>query len=82
MRSVYSDDIFPIGWCNKHKYSLNSPKLPYANCKTYENYYYISDDEMDLDEPNVKKLTNDPQYIKGEILYHYNNKYNFIGALY
>jgi len=28
VRSVYSDEVFPVGWCNKHKYSLSVPKLP------------------------------------------------------
>lgn len=76
MRSIYSDDVFPVGWCNKHKYSLNGPKLPYANHNVYENYYYISDDEMDLNRPDVNKLINYPHFIKGDIYYHYNKKYN------
>ncbi|XP_060871947.1 scm-like with four MBT domains protein 1 isoform X2 [Metopolophium dirhodum] len=31
VRSVYSDDVFPVGWCNKHKYSLSVPKLPHRD---------------------------------------------------
>lgn len=71
MRSVYSDDVFPVGWCSKHKYSLSTPKYPYINNNDFDNYYYASD--VELKEENLIKY---PQYFKGEIFYHYSKKYN------
>ncbi|XP_022172526.1 scm-like with four MBT domains protein 1 isoform X2 [Myzus persicae] len=49
VRSVYSDEVFPIGWCNKHKYFSSAPKLPYRNYPSLngglEKSLKISNDE-------------------------------------
>lgn len=73
VRSIYSDDIFPIGWCNKHKYSLSIPKLPFTDCNNYESNYYASDIDMD-NESHEDILTKYPHYFKGEIPYHFSQK--------
>jgi len=74
VRSVCSDDVFPVGWCNKHRYSLSAPKLPYTDCNDYENYYYSSDIEIDLNGSDKNNLKYS-HYFKGEIPYHFSKKY-------
>ncbi|VVC28864.1 SLED domain,Mbt repeat [Cinara cedri] len=74
VQSIYSDDIFPIGWCNKHKYSLSTPKLPFINCNNYENHY-VSDIDTNF-ESHKEFLTKYPNYFKGEIPYHYSEMDN------
>lgn len=76
MRSVYSDDVFPVGWCNKHKYSLSTPKYPYTDNNDFNNYYYTSDLDIDFNESQEENLIKYPQYFKGEIFYHHSKKYN------
>lgn len=74
VRSIYSDDIFPIGWCNKHKYSIRIPKFPFTDCNNYENHYYASDIDMEFNESHKDFLIKYPNYLKGEIPYHYSQK--------
>ncbi|VVC29794.1 SLED domain,Zinc finger, C2CH-type,Sterile alpha motif/pointed domain,Mbt repeat [Cinara cedri] len=76
VRSIYSDDIFPIGWCNKHKYLLSTPKLPFTDCNSYENHYYGSDIDTDFNESHTEFLTKYPNYFKGDIPYHYSEMDN------
>lgn len=75
VRSIYSDEVFPVGWCNKHKYLLNVPKLPYTDCSDYEHYYYSSDIDIDLNGSDKNNLIKYSNYFKGEIPYHYSKKY-------
>lgn len=74
MRSVYSDDIFPVGWCNKHKYLLSTPKIPFNDCDNYINCYYASDVEIDFDELDNKVLLKYPNYCKGDVPYHFSKR--------
>lgn len=82
VRSVYSDEIFPVGWCNKHKYLLTTPKLPYIDCNDYENGYYMSDIEIDFNELDETSLIKYPHYVKGDLPYHYSKKYDFSSTSY
>lgn len=77
MRSVYSDEVFPVGWCNKHKYSLSVPKFPYDDSNDFEHCYYSSDVDIDLSQLDQENLTKYPHYLKGGIFYHFSKKYNF-----
>lgn len=77
MRSVYSDDVFPVGWCNKHKYSLSTPKLPFTDCDDYKTMYYASDIDIDFNQSDNNYLEKYPNFVKGEIFYHYSKKYAF-----
>jgi len=77
LRSVYSYEVFPAGWCNKHKYSLSVPKLPYKDSKDYEHCYYSSDVDIDFSQSDQNNLTKYPHYVKGEIFYHFSKKYSF-----
>lgn len=62
-----------MDWCNKHKYLLNTPKLPFTDCDDYENMYYASDIDVNLsDNDNLEKC---PNLVKGEIFYHYSKRY-------
>ncbi|XP_029341210.1 scm-like with four MBT domains protein 1 [Acyrthosiphon pisum] len=72
LRSVYSDEVFPVGWCNKYKYSLGVPKLPYNDSNDFEHCYYSSDVDIDLSQSDLS--TKYPRYLKGEIFYHFSNK--------
>jgi len=78
LRSVYSDEVFPVGWCNKHNYSLGVPKLPYNDSKDFEHCYYSSDVDIDLSQSDQDNLTKYPHYLKGDILYHFSKKYNIL----
>ncbi|XP_022180429.1 scm-like with four MBT domains protein 1 [Myzus persicae] len=71
LRSVYSDEVFPAGWCNKHNYSLSVPKLPYNDSKDFEHCYYSSDIDIDFSQSDQDNLTKYPDYLKGEIFYHF-----------
>lgn len=75
VRSIYSDDVFPVGWCNKHKYLLNVPKLPYTDCNDFGYYYYASDTNVDINDLDENNLINCSHYVKGELPYHYIKKY-------
>lgn len=71
VRSMYSDEIFPVGWCFKHKYPLNIPKSLYTSISSYENCYYASDDDIDLDRTTNREILKEyPEYLRGDILYH------------
>ncbi|XP_025406134.1 uncharacterized protein LOC112680298 isoform X2 [Sipha flava] len=74
VRSVYSDDVFPVGWCNKHKYLLSTPKVPFADCDDYKNMYYASDIDIDFHLVDKDYLEKYPNFVKGEIFYHYSKK--------
>lgn len=78
VRSIYSDDVFPVGWCNKNKYPLSVPKLPYTDCNDYDNCYYASDIDIEFNKSNENDLLMYSQYFKGEIPYHFSKKYNFL----
>lgn len=75
MRSVYSDEVFPVGWCDKHNYPLTTPKCPYVDYDYNDNCYYASDIEIDFNASNVEWLIKYPNYYKGELLYHYRKCY-------
>ncbi|KAL4104178.1 hypothetical protein QTP88_019487 [Uroleucon formosanum] len=74
LRSVYSDEVFPVGWCNKHKYSLGVPKLPYNDSNDFDHCYYSSDVDIDLSQSDQENLTKYPRYLKGDIFYHFSKK--------
>ncbi|XP_029342125.1 scm-like with four MBT domains protein 1 isoform X2 [Acyrthosiphon pisum] len=74
LRSVYSDEVFPVGWCNKHKYSLGAPKLPYNDSNDFEHCYYSSDVDIDLSQSDQDLSKKYPRYLKGEIFYHFSKK--------
>lgn len=74
VRSVYSDEIFPVGWCNKHEYSLSVPKRPYNDSNDFKHCYYSSDVDIDLSQSDQETFTKYPHYLKGEIIYHFSNK--------
>ncbi|XP_050436078.1 uncharacterized protein LOC126842903 [Adelges cooleyi] len=78
VRSVYSDEIFPIGWCKKHKYKLNTPKSLYCDNETYNNYYYDSDYEIDFDNKTENHESKYPYFKESDIVYHYKNYKEFI----
>jgi len=82
VRSVYSDEVFPVGWCKKHNYSLGVPKLPYNDSKDFEQCYYSSDVDIELSQTDQDIITKYPDYLKGEIFYHFSKKYNFYYLLY
>lgn len=81
VRSVYSDEIFPVGWCNKHKYSLSTPTIFSGDFNDYEHLYYASDVDIDFNELENANLIKNHNYLKGDIFYHYNNKYNYFYCL-
>ncbi|KAL5237491.1 hypothetical protein ACI65C_004901 [Semiaphis heraclei] len=64
---VYSDEVFPVGWCNKHNYSLGVPKLPYNDSKDFEQCYYSSDIDIDLSQTDQDNLTKYPDYLKENV---------------
>lgn len=74
MRSVYSDEIFPVGWCNKHRYTLNSPRSLYMNCDTYISCYYESDVEVNLNDEDKDDLTKYNLYVKNDFYFHNKHK--------
>lgn len=78
---MYSDEIFPVGWCNKHKYILTVPKLSYTNSNDYDHCYYGSDIDFDFNESDTENLSKYTNYFKGEIPYHYQEKYVFFISL-
>lgn len=82
VRSIYSSEIFPIGWCNKHKYILSFPKSPYIDCSDYVNCYYTSDIDVDFNESDDKNAIKYPRFFKGDVHYHYKKKYNFFLLIY
>ncbi|XP_050534831.1 MBT domain-containing protein 1-like isoform X2 [Daktulosphaira vitifoliae] len=74
VRSIYSDEIFPVGWCNKHKYTLSSPQSLYINCDTYISYYYKSDFEINLNDEDIDDLTKCNFYVKNDFYFHSKHK--------
>jgi len=77
LRSICSDEVFPVGWCNKHKYNLGVPKRPYNVSNDFEHCYYLSDIDFNLSQSDEENVTKYPHYLKKEIFYHLNKKYNF-----
>uniref|UniRef100_A0A2S2R5G4 Scm-like with four MBT domains protein 1 n=1 Tax=Sipha flava TaxID=143950 RepID=A0A2S2R5G4_9HEMI len=75
VRSVYSDEVFPVGWCDKHNYPLTTPKCPYVDYDYNDNCYYASDVEIDFKAPDKECLIKYPNYFKGEFFYHYSKCY-------
>eukprot|EP00102_Acyrthosiphon_pisum_P026276 XP_016663486.1 PREDICTED: scm-like with four MBT domains protein 1 [Acyrthosiphon pisum] len=74
LRSIYSDEVFPVGWCNKHKYNLGIPKPPYNVSNDFEHCYYLSDIDINLSQSDEENVTKYPHYLKEEIFYHFSKK--------
>lgn len=56
---------------------MNTPKLPFIDCDDFESCYYVSDDNIDINELDKNNSMKYPHYIKGDIAYHYSKKYTF-----
>lgn len=60
---------------------MSTPTISSADCNDYEHFYYISDDDNDLNELDNSKLLMNCLYLKGDLFYHYSKKYNFVDCL-